>query len=190
MAEEWRRFLDGIRTQTLRLDEGEALFRAGNEAGAIFHLRRGYLRLSRGGVIVHRPPPGALFAEDCLFLAAYPYDAIAERACDIEVFPKVAVLLHLSAHPQINLSFSAYLAAQVHGLRQRLEITRLKSATERVVAYLTLRGAANDVITLDRPLVAVAGEIGLTHEALYRGLAALTRDGRLERPDRHSFRLT
>lgn len=185
----WRRFLDGIRTRTQSLAPGEALFRAGDKTRAIFHMERGDLRLCRGAVTLHQPRPGDLFAEEGLFAPAYSCDAIALRPSVVEVFPKGAVLLHLSAHPQINLSFSAYLTGQVQVLRGRLELMRLTGAGERVMAYLTRLGAAEDVIRLDRPLIAVAEEIGLTHEALYRTLARLQRDGRLLRPGRGLFRL-
>ncbi len=185
LAEEGRRFLGGIRTRSQKLDSGEALFRAGDEARAIFHLERGVLRLGS----FQRAQAGELVAEDALFLPAYPCDAVALSPSRIEIFPKAAVLLHLSAHPQINMAFSAYLAGQVRALRGRLDLMRLNRAPDRVVAYLTQLGADKDTIRLDRPLVAVAEEIGLTHEALYRALARLQRDNRLIRPGRGLFRL-
>ena len=186
--------LEAIQSRSTRLDEGETLFHTGDEARAIFLVEQGCLRLIHHGVpgetiTVHRAKEGSLFAETALFSSNYPCDAIAERPSLIRVFPKAAVLLHLSAHPHINLLFSAYLARQVQTLRGRLEQTRLKSARERVVAFLTQMGAAEAAIRLDRPLTVVADEIGLTHEALYRTLARLQRDNRLVRPERGLFRL-
>ncbi len=194
MVEEWKHLLAGIRTRGVSLGRGETLFRAGDEARAIYRVERGCLRLMRHGIdgeaiTLHRAEPGSLFAEASLFSAVYHCDAVAEAPSRVEIFPKAAVLLHLSAHPTINLAFSAYLARQLQALRGRLEITRLKSARERVVAWLTQLGAADGTIRLGRPLLAAAAEIGLTHEALYRALAQLVREDRLERPGRRLFRL-
>ena len=185
LAKEWRRFLGGIPTRSQSLDTDEVLFRAGDAARTIFHVERGCLRLGS----FQRARRGELVGEYALFLPAYPCDAVALAPSRVEIFPKALVLLHLSAHPQIALAFSAYLAGQVGALRGRLELLGLKSADRRVVAYLTRLGADRDTIRLERPLVTVAEEIGLTHEALYRALATLVKDGRLIRPGRRLFRL-
>lgn len=189
MAGEWQNFLDGIQTRFQTLEPDEVLFRAADEVRAIFHLKEGRMRLCRGVTVLHRVQAGALFAEESLFSPVYASDAVAETPCTVEAFPRALVMLHLAAHPQISLAFSAYLTRQVQTQHDQLEILRLKSAVERVEAYLTRKGAAGALIRLDQPLVAVADEIGLTHEALYRALAALTREGRLIRPGRGLFRL-
>lgn len=48
---------------------------------------------------------------------------------------------------------------------------------------LAAGGQANTVI-FDRPLKDIAAEIGLTHEAFYRALAALEADGAIRRARR------
>ncbi len=193
--DDWGKVLGGIRATTRGLEAGEALFRQGDEARAVFCVEHGRLRLTRQGadgsaVSLHVARAGSLFAEDSLFAAHYHCDATAETDARVRVYPKAAVLLFLRAHPDLNLAFSAYLARQVQRLRGRQEIMRLPGARDRVVAWLTQLGAADGTVALDGPLSAAAGEIGLTHEALYRTLAALVREGRLERPDRRIFRLT
>lgn len=189
MAEDWKRLLAGIATRSVNLAEGEMLFRAGDDALSLFHLERGSVRLSRHGITLHHVEPGSLFAESGLFAAAHDCDCVAECSSVVEIFPKSAVLLHLSAHPTINLAFSAYLARQVRMVRGLLEVLRLKSARERVLAYLTVKGAVENEIRLTQPLTAIAAKIGLTHEALYRTLAVLKKEGVLIRRDRRLFRL-
>ncbi len=192
--EDWGKVLGGIGGSTRTLDAGEALFRRGDEARAVFHVEQGRLRLMRCGadgsaVTLHVARAGSLFAEAALFASHYHCDALAETDARVRVFPKAALLLFLRAHPDLNLAFSAYLAREVQRLRARQEVMRLPGARDRVVAWLTQLGAADGMVTLDRPLSVAAGEIGLTHEALYRTLAALVADGRLERPDKRVFRL-
>jgi CRP-like cAMP-binding protein len=186
---DWRRIFTGIQSRRQSLQSGEPLFRSGDEARCLFHLEQGRLSLRQDGITLHQPKPGELLAPDSLFIAHHDCDAVAETAVAVEVFPKAAVLLHLSAHPSIALAFAAHLARQLQDSHQRLELIRLKTAPERVIAHLTRLGAGQNVIRLDKSLMAVADELGLTHEALYRALAKLTRENRLERPGRGLFRL-
>lgn len=192
--EEWLSLLAGIRATRRTLAPGQALFRAGDPADAIFHVATGCLRMVRhaaNGTVVtlHVAEAGSLFAEAALFSETYHCDALAEQASEVRVYPKRAILMHIKAHPDLNLAFSAYLARQLQRLRGRLELVRLKTARERVLAFLAQAGSAEGPVTLDRPLTMVAAEIGLTHEALYRTLARLERDGVLKRDGRRVFTL-
>jgi CRP/FNR family transcriptional regulator, dissimilatory nitrate respiration regulator len=187
--EDWGNVLGGIRANSRTLAPGEALFRDGDEARAIFQVERGRIRLGRHGVTLHLAQAGSLFAEAALFASHYHCDAVAETVSRVRVFPKAAVLLYLRAHPDLNLAFSAALAREVQTLRGGQEVMRLPGARDRVVAWLTQLGAVDGTITLDQPLSAAAHDIGLTHEALYRSLAALVKEGRLDRPGKRTFRL-
>lgn len=192
--DEWLSLLAGIRAGRRVLEPGRMVFHAGDPAAAIFQVAAGCVRLVRHGpggrpVTLHVAQAGSLFAEAALFSDVYHCDAVAEEPSEVRVYPKHAVLLHLKAHPDLNLAFSAYLARQLQRLRGRLELIRLKTARERVLSFLAQAGAADGTVTLDRPLTVVAGEIGLTHEALYRTLARLQREGALVREGKRGFRL-
>jgi len=194
MAEEWFNLLKGVRSSRRSLAAGEALFRAGDAANALFHVEQGCIRLLRHGadgtpVTLHVAAAGEPFAEAALFSEVYHCDAVAEAPSIVLAFPKAAVLLLLKAHPALNLAFSAYLARQLQRLRGRFELVRIKGARERVLAYLAQAGAVEGVVTLDRPLTVVASEIGLTREALYRTLAKLEADGTLKREGKRAFRV-
>ena len=188
--DDWGKVLGAMGGSSSRmLEKGDALFRQGDEARAVFHVEQGRIRLSHHGVTLHVARTGSLFAEAALFASHYHCDALAETDARVQAFPKAALLLFLRAHPDLNLAFSAYLAREVQRLRGRQEVMRLPGARDRVLAWLTQLGAADCTITLDGPLSSAAAEIGLTHEALYRTLAALVAEGRLERPDKRVFRL-
>lgn len=185
----WAKVLEGIGGETRDLATGGVLFRRGEEAHALFLLERGRIRLTNGDGVIHGISAGEGFAESSLFVPTYAWDAAAETPSRVRVFAKARVLLHLRAHPDLNLAFSAALARRLDSLRILNDILRRPSARDRVTAWLTRLGAAGGIVTLDRPLSAAAAEIGLTHEAFYRTLAALVAEGRLERPDRRTFRL-
>jgi CRP/FNR family transcriptional regulator, dissimilatory nitrate respiration regulator len=187
--------LAGVKASRRGLTTGELLFRCGDRAQAIYRVERGCLRLARLGadgtpVTLHVAWPGDLFAEAALFSDAYHCDAVAEGAATVLAYSKAAVLLHLRAHPDLALAFTAALTRQVQALRGRLELVRLKTARERVLAFLAQAGAdADGVVALDRPLIRIAAEIGLTHEAFYRTLSKLGGEGVVQRVGRRAFRL-
>ncbi len=169
------------------LDAGEALFRQGDKANAIFEVELGRMRLIRHTiddhpVTLHTAKAGELFAEAALFSDRYHCDAVAATASCVHVVPKRALLAAFRDDPALCERFMATLAHQVHALRSRLEGRNIRSARERILNHLILAADAKSrVVTLDGTLMDLASEIGLSHEVLYRTLAALERDGVIAR---------
>jgi CRP-like cAMP-binding protein len=189
MATDWLPLLKGLRATRRELATDEVLFHAGDVAGALYLVESGGLRLMRGTAPTHSAGPGTLIGEAGLFTDCHAADAVAVEPSRIASYAKTAVLLHLRAHADLALAFAACLARVLDSTRAQLELMRLKTARERVLAFLAQAGAAERPIILDRPLTLVAAEIGLTHEALYRTLARLTAEGLLERHAPRGFRL-
>jgi CRP-like cAMP-binding protein len=74
------------------------------------------------------------------------------------------------------------LARQVMNLRTRLEQRNIRSARERVRHFLAIStNTGAGTIELRGTMKDLAAELGLTHEALYRTLAALERAGEIKR---------
>jgi DNA-binding IclR family transcriptional regulator len=69
----------------------------------------------------------------------------------------------------------------VQVLRSRLENRQIRSARERILQFLRLRCDPEGMWRREGSLKHLAEEIGLTHEALYRALAALEHEGRITR---------
>ena len=71
-------------------------------------------------------------------------------------------------------------------LRTRLEQRNIRTARDRVRHYLAINADADGrTVELSGTLKDVAGELGLTHEALYRTLADMMADGEIERRRGH-----
>jgi CRP/FNR family transcriptional regulator, dissimilatory nitrate respiration regulator len=170
-----------------RLARGEALFRQGDPAAAIFTLEQGQLRLLRQTgdgrtVALHTARPGELFAEASLFSELYHCDAIAAAPSRVRRYPKRQILAAIRCDPALAERFIAVLARQVQALRARLEERTIRSARDRVLRHLVLAAdAGSGTLRLGGTLMDLAAEIGLTHEALYRTLARLERDGAIAR---------
>ena len=100
----------------------------------------------------------------------------------VRVYPKREMLAAFERDPRAMQAFSAMLARQVMSLRTRIEQRNIRSARERVRHYLVLNaGADSRTVELGGTLKDIAAELGLTHEVLYRTLAALERSGEIKR---------
>ena len=171
------------------LAAGAPLFHQGDTAGAVYAVASGTVRLERDTadghtIVIHRARAGESLAEAALYADTYHCDAIAEVPARVIVYPKDAMLALLRADATTAQTLTAALARQVQALRTQIELRNLRPANARVLAYLELLADGDGNIEFDRPLKELAGEIGLTHEALYRALAALARAGDIVRDGR------
>ncbi|MEJ2376533.1 MAG: Crp/Fnr family transcriptional regulator [Pseudolabrys sp.] len=126
--------------------------------------------------------PGETSAEASLFSPTYHCNAVAGTDAVVRVYPKQAVLTAFAKDPKAAQDFSATLARQVMSLRTRLAQRDIRSARERLRHFLRLNvGDDGRTVALSGTLKELAAELGLTHEALYRTLAALERAGEIRR---------
>ena len=169
------------------LKAGETLFRLGDKIAGLCEIVKGRVRLARVDragheTILHVAGPGDTIAEASLFSPAYHCDAIASTDAVVRIYPKQAVLDAFAREPKAAQAFAATLARQVMNLRARVEQRNIRSARERIRHYLVLNaGADGRTVALRGTLKDLAAELGLTHEALYRALAALERAGEIKR---------
>lgn len=170
-----------------KLKSGEALFRLGDKTAGLCEIVAGRVRLARVDrsgheIVLHVAGPGETMAEASLFSPTYHCDAIASTNATVRVYPKREVLAAFDRDPKAAQAFSATLARQVMNLRTRIEQRNIRSARERVRHYLVLNaGADQRTVELHGTIKDIAAELGLTHEALYRTLAALERAGEVKR---------
>jgi CRP-like cAMP-binding protein len=168
-----------------RLAAGEALFRSGDRAIGLVVVRQGALELRRvspdGRVaVLHRAGPGETFAEAALFETAHHCDGIAVMASEVTIH--AAAALRGAADAQLAWSLARHLAARLVAERARAERLTLPRAEDRILDLLwSLPEAADGTRRPGRSWKALAAELGLTHEAVYRALARLERAGRLAR---------
>ena len=170
-----------------KLKSGEALFRLGDKTAGLCEVIAGRVRLARVDrsgreIVLHVAGPGDTIAEASLFSPAYHCNAIASTDALVRVYPKAAVLAAFEKDRKAAQAFTATLARQVMNLRTRIEQRNIRSARERVRHFLALNaGADGRTVELGGTLKDLAAELGLSHEALYRTLAALERSGAIKR---------
>ena len=179
--------LDQQALEKRSLARNEVLFRQGDKVTAIYFVEAGRLRLERRTfdgrlLVLGTTPAGEFFVEAALFSDTFHCDAVATEPSQLRVYPKAAVLNALRTDPTSAMSFLTLMARQVMQLRQRLELMKVRSAKERVMLYLELNaGSDGRTVNPRGQLQDIAGELGLTREALYRTLASLERASAIER---------
>ncbi len=132
--------------------------------------------------VLHVATNGDTIAEASLFSPTYHCDAIATTDTVVRRFPKDALLAEFEHNPKAAYAFMAMLARQVMSQRTRLEQRNIHSAHDRIRHYLTANAAEDGrTVVLPGTLKDLAGELGLTHEALYRALADMAAKGEIER---------
>jgi CRP-like cAMP-binding protein len=173
-----------------RLNANEALFRTGDTSRGCFVLVSGEVKMLRwtgegNQSVIHIARAGETFAEAALFASHYHCDGVAARASSGVLLRKRDVMRLFREDPAFAEALARRFARDVQSLRRRLELHMIRPATERVMAALEQFRASDggDLENLP-PLKTLAAQIGLSHEALYRAVAALVRDGRLVRQSR------
>lgn len=162
------------------LGAGEVLFRAGDPVRVLHRVEAGSVRLVRpllhgADLTLQRAEAGAILAEASLFAATYHCDAVATVASRVRSVPVARVMAVFAEDPERLRSFTRFLALEVQAARARAEITSLKTVAARLDAWTALR---NGDLPARGRWRAVAEEIGVTPEALYRELAARRRPGK------------
>jgi CRP/FNR family transcriptional regulator, dissimilatory nitrate respiration regulator len=168
---------------------GVHVFRTGSATHSVFFVETGSIRLVRFGrageeVVLHDACAGEFFAEASLDSARYHCDAVTSEPSELLQVPAAALRGLLQTDGAFARQWVALLAHQLRAVRSRVERLSLKSAAERVRHLLVSEGQGRRCeLVLNGTLKDLARNLGLTHEALYRTLAAMERDGIIERRD-------
>lgn len=161
------------------------VFEQGQPPTALYFVTKGeviLLRHTEAGekVTLHRATAGDMIAEASLFSSNYHCDCVAVTNATLIAINKTRVLSMLTQDPKFATALVERLAGQVQRYRRRIELHAIKRAEDRVMAGL-LDG------WLTGSIAQFAGDLSLTHEATYRALAALVRQGRLQKTGRGRY---
>lgn len=169
----------------VEMSKGEPVFRFGDEVDAVYRVLEGEICLTRFSpegteIVLYRAREGDFLAEASLFATHYHCDAICSRSGRYLRLPADALRQSLSSNPDFALEWISILSGSLRKQRAAQERLNLKSLRMRVIHYLVDRGKEGRV-ELDQPVIRWAAELGASHEALYRTLAEMAREGLLQR---------
>lgn len=166
---------------------GETLFVQNCVTGGLFYLVSGVIDLTRTtqsghSVIIHRARSGDTFAEASLFTNVYHCTATAAKDALIIECKKNAISHLLNTDIEFTRSMASRFATQMQASRRRVELLSIRAADERILTALNDDLLVEDITTF-------ADMIGLTPETVYRTLAKLSKQGRIEKTARGQYRL-
>lgn len=171
--------------RSMAMKKGQRIFSFGDAAANVYRVLDGEVCLTRfspegAEIVLSRAREGEFFAEASLFGSSYHCNAICTRSGNCLRLP-VETLRHcLSTYPDFAMEWISTLSRNLRQQRAAQERLSLKSLRMRVIHYLVDRGKDGRV-ELDQPIIRWAVELGASHEALYRTLAEMEREGVLQR---------
>jgi len=171
------------------LSKGEILLQQGDSAQFIYLVTSGQLRLvsfvNQQMVTHYFVNAGELLGESALYIPNYACTAIAEPPSEVFAIPVAAFSVALKENPTLSERYLAHLTQRFYAVKSLLELRSIHSSRDRLLRYLMPQlTAGQDTVTLDKPLRAIASELGLTPEALSRLLSRLETEGLISRKRR------
>jgi len=164
----------------------ERLFLTGKIPQWMFYVIAGEVTLERTGlqgepVVLQRTRLGFV-SEASLKVAKYHCDALAIMDSNVIKVPAKELAAALDRDADFASRWISMLNAEVKRLRLHCERLSMKSLKDRVLHLINTEGV-NGEYQVNTGLKSLAGELGVTHEALYRTLAALEKTKTIRREE-------
>lgn len=155
------------------LEAGTFLFHQGDAVESLFLVLTGEVTLVRhqsdgSSITLQRAGATSILAEASLYSDYYHCHAIVNQTARICVLPKQEVFARLQSDSKFSRDWIMYLAREVQQARFRSELLSLKTVKARLDAWLNWQG---DSLPPRGEWKALAGQLGVSPEALYRELA-------------------
>lgn len=170
----------------LQCQRGERLFVQGLAPVRMYYVASGEVVLQRPGlqgenVVLQRVRQGFV-AEASLESPRYHCDALLTAAGELFALPIGAVRQALGTDAAFAARWIGMLNQELKRLRAQCERLSLVGVKDRVLHLIETQGE-DGCLQLRASLKSIAAELGVSHEALYRTLAAMQAQGLLHRVD-------
>lgn len=155
------------------IESGHMLFAAGDAVRAMYLVLSGEVQLLRRDsngreLLLQRATNGTVLAESSLYAHNYHCHSRAHIDSELLVIDKQSFLSALTGHESTTTLWAQHLANEVRVAREQAAILNLRTVAERLDAWLA--GHSGQLPERGQ-WQALATEIGVSSEALYRELA-------------------
>ena len=163
------------------LSKGEMLFKQGAKPETLFYIVSGEAVLSRisshgESTVLQRRKTGFL-SEASLLSEKYHCDAFATQS-GLAITIPIQTIRNALMESDFAIKWVALLSREIMRLRTQSERLGLKDIKSKLLHLIETEGTQG-TLTLQSDFKSLASEIGVTHEALYRTISALEKDGTL-----------
>ncbi|HLH49177.1 MAG TPA: helix-turn-helix domain-containing protein [Roseiarcus sp.] len=183
----------GLPTETFAA--GEALFWEGDEAGQVFDVLEGVLRVYRIMADGRRAIMGFIHPGDVMgvsFQSRYLFTAEAVTEVKVRRFARGRFFTMINETPALRPQLFAILCDEMSAAQDQMLLLGRKTAEERVVSFLLAihrKSSAGAEIELPMSRQDMADYLGLTMETVSRMMTSLARRGLIAAGARHSVTL-
>ena len=164
-------------------EKGDYLFHQGKKPEYMFFIVSGEAVLTRtsshGEPTILQRCKGGFISEASLLVDAYHCDAIATHNGQA-IALSIKSLRGLLTDSKFSMKWVQLLSKEIMRLRTQSERLGLKDIRSKLIHLIETEGKQG-VLTLQSDYKSLASEIGVTHEALYRAIATLEKEGLLEK---------
>ena len=171
---------------TTSFKKGTLLFETGKKPHWMFFVVSGEVTLERlshqGDPLVLQRTRHGFVSEASLQSSQYHCDGRVVANSEIVQIPLKSLADALNKDPKFAGRWISMLNSEVKRLRLHCERLSMKSVKDRVLHLINTEGK-NGEYQVNTGLKSLAGELGITHEALYRTLAALEQAKAIQRKD-------
>ena len=169
--------------QILTIEKGHYLFHQGHKPQWMFFIVNGEAILSRtnprGEIVILQRCKNGFVSEASLFTDVYHCDAIASQIAQSITLP-ISSFKKALDDPAFALRWVQLLSKEIMRLRTVSERLTLKDIPSKLIHLIKTEGK-DGVLNIQTDLKSIASEIGVTHEALYRTIAAMEKNGSLKK---------
>ena len=164
-------------------EKGDYLFHQGEKPEYMFFIVSGEAVLTR--MSSHGEPTtlqrckGGFLSEASLLTDAYHCDAIVTNSGQAITLP-IKSLRDALTDSKFSMKWVQLLSKEIMRLRTQSERLGLKDIRSKLIHLIETEGKQG-VLTLQSDFKSMASEIGVTHEALYRAIASLEKEGLLRK---------
>lgn len=162
--------------------KGNCLFRVGHTPHHMFYVVSGEVTLERvglhGDIVVLQRTRGGFVSEASLNVSSYHCDAMVTSATVALSIPIIEMQKTLARDNNFASRWITMINDEVRRLRTQCERLRIKSVKDRLL-HLILTEGIDGQYSVPSGLKTLAGDLGVSHEALYRTIADLQKKNQL-----------
>ena len=184
---------------SVELEAGAPLFDEGEEAGNVFNVTSGTIKVYKLLPDGRRQVTGFLFPGDFLGLAkqeTYAFSAEAVTPSMLCRFPRHKLETLMQRLPKIEQRLLSIASNELVAAQEQMLLLGRKTAREKIASFLLMlsqrarqRGQAGDPVTVPMSRTDIGDYLGLTTETVSRTFTQLKQDGTIQLLPNHQVKL-
>lgn len=163
--------------------KGAVIYDSEHAKRALALVLDGNVRVLHGRVVMNELVAGDVFGAAALFGEEdpYPTTVTARTDCRVLFIPQATVSAWMAAVPRVGENYIRFLSDRIRFLNRRIATLTAGHTDGKLWRYLLAHRDENGIVHLSGGLSELAHTLDMGRSSLYRGLDALTADGRIIR---------